>query len=299
MQREHLIIGHGDIGRRTAELLNRRCDHVTLVGRQGGTVEEVSLQTRLIADLDKPGSLVHLPLTSGRILYLAPPPPSGDVDLRMHNFCDELTRRLPELPQGIVYISTSGVYGNCDGDRVDEKRPVNPQTDRARRRVDAEDVLRRWGASHRVPVVILRVAGIYGPGRLPVQRLKQGMPVLQPEQAPFSNRIHADDLARICLAALDRVEQGGVFNVCDGERARMSDYFITVAKIFDLPSPRLISLEDAEQELSSEMLSYLNESRQLSNDSLLKELNINLLYPTLESGLRSIKRQLELKGSQR
>jgi nucleoside-diphosphate-sugar epimerase len=242
----------------------------------------------LQADLDRPESLGLLPTSNNRILYLAPPPESGQTDSRMHNFCEELTRRLPQLPTGIVYVSTSGVYGDCAGELVDESRPVNPQTDRARRRLDAETALQQWGALYRVPIVILRVAGIYGPGRLPLQRLQAGMPVLRPEQSPFSNRIHADDLARVCLAALDRVAAQGVFNVCDGEQSRMTDYFLAVARAFNLPEPEQVDRQEAQQRFSPEMLSYLAESRRLDNRRLLESLSIKLLYPTLESGLRSL-----------
>ncbi len=292
MQSDYLIIGHGDIAQRTARLLSDRGNSVTLVGRQVSAGENLApLQTVFAADLDKLDTLANLPLTAARILYLAPPPQSGPCDNRMRNFCAELSRQLPARPQRLVYISTSGVYGDCSGALVDETRPVNPQTDRARRRVDAETILRNWGEVNKVPMVILRVAGIYGPGRLPLQRLRAGMSIVQPEQAPVSNRIHADDLARTCLAALDRVELVGVVNVCDGEPSSMSDYFIAVAREFALPEPPRISMQQAQQQFSAEMLSYLKESRRLDNSRLLQELNVQLLYPTLAAGLQAIKQQ--------
>jgi nucleoside-diphosphate-sugar epimerase len=289
MQSDYLIIGYGDIARRTARLLSSRGDTVSVVGRQIESDEATaSTWTILQADLDLQKSLVVLPTSESRILYLAPPPESGQADSRMRNFCTALTQRLPESPAGIVYVSTSGVYGDCAGELVDESRPVNPQTDRARRRLDAETALQQWGALYRVPIVILRVAGIYGPGRLPLQRLQAGMPVLRPEQSPFSNRIHADDLARVCLAALDRAAAQGVFNVCDGEQSRMTDYFLAVARAFNLPEPEQIDRQEAQQRFSPEMLSYLAESRRLDNRRLLESLSIKLLYPTLAAGLRSL-----------
>jgi nucleoside-diphosphate-sugar epimerase len=289
MQPDYLIIGYGDIARRAARLLSSRGDAVCVVGRQiESDAATASTWTIMQADLDQLESLKALPTSEARILYLAPPPESGQTDSRMHNFCEELTRRLPERPAGIVYVSTSGVYGDCAGELVDESRPVHPQTDRARRRLDAETALQQWGALYRVPIVILRVAGIYGPGRLPLQRLQAGMPVLRPEQSPFSNRIHADDLARICLAALDRVDAEGIFNVCDGEQGRMTDYFLAVARAFNLPAPEQIDRQAAELRFSPAMLSYLGESRRLDNRRLLESLSIKLLYPTLESGLRAI-----------
>ncbi|MBE0499902.1 MAG: NAD-dependent epimerase/dehydratase family protein, partial [Desulfuromonadales bacterium] len=185
MQRQSdcLIIGYGDIAKRTARRLYHQGCAVTVVGRTVPLDETGLFFSHAIkADLDQPWSLEPLPTAGFRILYLAPPAPTGEVDSRVRNLCDRLSMRLPATPQGIVYVSTSGVYGDCAGEIVDEKRPVNPQTDRAQRRVDAENVLQKWGAAHLVPVVILRVAGIYGPGRLPLQRLQAGMPVLLPEQ---------------------------------------------------------------------------------------------------------------------
>ena len=293
MRSDYLLIGNGDIARRTAGLLNDQEKSVVLVGRHEGNNKCPSpLQTEMLADLDRPESLAALPLSDVRVLFLAPPPMSGQIDSRIRNFCDELSRRLPERPHGVVYISTSGVYGDCGGEWVSETRAVNPQSDRARRRLDAETVMRNWGEANQVPILILHVSGIYAPGRLPLQRLQEGMPVLQPGEAPTSNRIHADDLARICVKALGKVDIQGVYNVCDGEQSSMGDYFLAVARVFDLPMPTLISMEDAQLQFSSEMLSYLSESRRLDNSRLLKDLRISLLYPNLESGLQSIKQQL-------
>ncbi len=294
MHSDCLIIGYGDIAKRTARRLYNQGSAVTVVGRTVPLDENGPLFFKALqADLDQPRSLEQLSTAGFRILYLAPPASTGDVDSRVRNFCDRLTMRLPTTPLGIVYVSTSGVYGDCAGEIVDEMRPVNPQTARAQRRVDAENVLQQWGAAHLVPVVILRVAGIYGPGRLPLQRLQAGMPVLLPEQSPFSSTIHSDDLARICCAALLQVEKQGVFNVCDGEERRMSDYFLAVARIFDLPEPPGINLSEARQQFSPEMLSYLGESRRLDNRQLLNRLKIKLLYPTLVSGLQAIRHQSE------
>lgn len=292
MQPDFLIVGYGDIARRVAPLLTAAGRSVALIGRHidlaAGTLP---LQTVLQADLDAPASLAKLPFSTARILYLAPPPQTGEGDLRVRNFCAEMSRHLPVRPEKIVYVSTSGVYGDCEGALVDETRPVNPQSDRARRRVDAENILQRWGESSQVPIVILRVAGIYGPGRLPLQRLRDGVPILEPQQAPFSNRIHSEDLALICRKALEQIDVQGVFNICDGEQSRMSDYFIAVARQFGLPEPTRINLSEARQQFSAEMLSYLNESRRLDNRRMLKELDVALRYPTLEAGLLAIQQQ--------
>lgn len=168
---------------------------------------------------------------------------------------------------------------------VTEKTPPNPQTRRAKRRLAAEQTLQSWSSQHQRPCVILRVGGIYGPGRLPLERLRQGMPVLKRELAPPTNRIHADDLARVCQAAAAAPGSGAIYNVCDNETSTMSDYFIAIAERGGLPRPRELDWQQAEAELSPAMLSYLHESRRMDNTKMLHELHVELAYPTLNEGL--------------
>ena len=188
-------------------------------------------------------------------------------------------------PEKLVYLSTTGVYGDCGGALVDETRPLHPATDRARRRLAAEEVLGTWSRETGAALVTLRVAGIYGPGRLPLAALRAGQPVLDRAEAPCSNRVHVDDLAAICLAAAERAPAGAVYNVCDGEHSTMTDFYIAVAEAFDLPRPPQISRAQARQVLSPALLSYLAESRRIDNRRLLAELGITLRYPTLQRGL--------------
>ena len=235
------------------------------------------------ADLDQPDSLTNLPTTDQIIYYFAPPPQQGEDDPRMKNFLGAIS--LAPLPERIVYISTTGVYGDCKGAWVTEESPVAPTTDRARRRLAAEQALRTWAQEHHIPCVILRISGIYGPGRLPLERLRQGMSVLRRDMAPYSNRIHADDLARVCEAAAAAPGDCAIYNVCDNESSTMSDYFIAVAQHAGLPLPEEIDWQQAEKELSPAMLSYLHESRRIDNSKMLRELNIKLAYPTLKEGL--------------
>ena len=191
----------------------------------------------------------------------------------------------PGAQTKLVYLSTTGVYGDCGGALVDETRPLHPATDRARRRLAAEEVLGTWSRETGAALVILRVAGIYGPGRLPLAALRAGQPVLDRAEAPCSNRVHVDDLAAICLAAAERAPAGAVYNVCDGEHSTMTDFYIAVAEAFDLPRPPQISRAQARQVLSPALLSYLAESRRIDNRRLLAELGITLRYPTLQRGL--------------
>ena len=219
------------------------------------------------------------------LFYFTPPPGEGESDSRMQRFLAGLSGS--GQPRRIVYISTTGVYGDCHGEWVDETRPANPGVDRARRRWDAERQLRAWQGRTGGELVILRVAGIYGPGKLPLARLRKGAPMVAERDAPWTNRIHADDLVSTCLLALEKGRDGAVFNVSDGTPGNMTDYFNQVADRAGLPRPPLISLEQAQQMLSPGLLSYLAESRRLSNRRMLDELGVELRYPGLEEGLAS------------
>jgi nucleoside-diphosphate-sugar epimerase len=185
----------------------------------------------------------------------------------------------------MVYMSTSGVYGDCGGAVVDETRRAKPSSDRALRRLDAERQLRAWGAETGVHVSILRVPGIYAAERLPLARLKAGTPALETAQDPYTNHIHADDLARTVMAALSRGRGGRAYNASDDSWMKMGDYFDLVADQFGLPHPPRISREAAEREMPENMLSFMRESRRLANRRLKKELRVRLRYPSVAQGV--------------
>ena len=276
------IIGSGDIGCRIAHLWLQRGAMVSTLGRRSAPCGGATHHR--CADLDQSNTLTALP-TAGTTLYITtPPPPQGDGDTRLDNLLAAI--RPDALPQRIVYISTSGVYGDCQGEWVDEEHAVKPQTPRAQRRLAAEQALKQWATQHNVATVILRVGGIYGPGRLPLERLRQGMVILQRDIAPYSNRIHADDLANVCVAAAHAPHRHALYNVSDGHPTTMSDYFIRVAAAAGLPAPREVDWQTAEQTLSAEMLSYLHEAKRLDNRKMLRELALTLDYPTLTEGLK-------------
>lgn len=236
----------------------------------------------MTADLDQSTSLPPELSAQDRIFYFAPPPPTGRSDPRMQHFLAALA---PNRMRRIVYISTTGVYGDCGGEWVDETRPPNPQVDRAFRRHDAEQQLQTWRTAGGSELVILRVAGIYGPGKLPLERLQRQTPMVAAEEAPWTNRIHIDDLVQVCEAAMERAPDGAVYNVSDGQPGNMRDYFDRVADLFDLPRAPLVRLAEADGRLSAGLLSYLGESRRLDNRRMLDELGVNLRYPTLTDGL--------------
>ena len=282
-----LIVGCGDIGRRVARLYRVRGEAVSGTARRPERAAELAAEgiDALLADLDEPASLVELPTAGALVFYLAPPPADGVVDPRMTAFLSGPATARP--PSRIVYVSTSAVYGDCGGAWVTEQRPPAPSTDRGRRRLAAETALLDWQGATGVPVVILRVPGIYGAGRLPVRRLREGLPVLRAEDSPYTNRIHADDLAAVCVAAAERGRPGAVYNVSDGHPSTMTDYFNRIADLLDLPRPPAVDMAEARRVLSPGMLSFLQDSRRLDNRRMCEELGVTLRYPDLETGLRA------------
>jgi nucleoside-diphosphate-sugar epimerase len=285
LARTVLIVGCGDIGRRVARLESAEGRGVYGLARSPETAARLVRQgiAAVHGDLDKPDSLAGLSGGWTTLYYFAPPPAAGDGDPRLAVFFEALPVR--RLPGKVVYVSTSGVYGDCGGDWVDEGRPPRPQNARSRRRLAAEETLMAWSRRYGVTVVILRVPGIYGPGRLPLERLRAGVPVVRQEESPYSNRIHADDLAEVCVAAGRRTAAEGVYNVSDGHPTTLTDYFHAVADRFGLPRPPAISLAEARRVLSPEMLSFMEESKRLDNGRMLRELRPRLHYPDLERGL--------------
>jgi nucleoside-diphosphate-sugar epimerase len=283
-----LIIGCGDVGARLARHLGDRGESVRGIVRSPESADALraaGIDAEAV-DLDEPSVSDRIAAWDDpRLFYFAPPPSTGTTDPRLGRVLDALP---PVDGRRLVYIGTTGVYGDCGGDWVDEARPLNPQVDRARRRHDAEQRLQAWRAAGGGAVAILRVAGIYGPGKLPLARLRQQVPMIAAADAPWTNRIHIDDLVAVCAAAMDRAPDGAVYNVSDGTPGNMRDYFDRVADLFDLPRAPLVSLDEARQTLSPGLLSYLGESRRLDNRRMLDELGIRLRYPDLDRGLAAI-----------
>ena len=272
-------MGYGDVAARVARQLDSRGLAVQALSREFSQDEIGALThlTAVSADLDRPESLPQL---SGRVIVTAPPARDGERDTRMSN----LIAALVDV-EVLVYISTSGVYGDCAGQRIDELHPPNPLTERAKRRLDAELQLQGWAAGSAARLAILRVPGIYGPGRLPLSRLREGRPILKPEQAPVSNRIHAEDLAQALWLAAERGD--GVYNISDGTPDSMSHYFLRVAEHYGLPQPELIDWEQAQQQFSPALLSFYRESRRLDIRKARRELGYSPRYPDLASGLEA------------
>lgn len=285
MKKTILIVGCGDVARRAIPWLARRFRVLALTRRPEDRAGLRALGARpLVGDLDDRSSLARLAGIADYILHAAPPPPEGVLDQRTRNLASVI-KRGGSLPQGLCYISTTGVYGDCGGAWVAESRPVAPTTARARRRVDGEAVLRRLAKGAGVRVAILRAPGIYAKERLSLERLRRGDPVLVAGEDVFTNHIHADDLAHAACLALFRGRPGRCYNVVDDSALPMGDYFDLMADTFGLPRPPRVSRAEAAERLSPMTLSFMGESRRLSNGRLKGELRMGLAYPTVAQGL--------------
>ena len=286
-----LIVGCGDVARRALPELRRRYRVSALVRSRDPSL--VSTGVALVeGDLDRAETLAALPGDATRVAHFAPPAESGTRDLRirallaaLENQVENAARRGEMLPQRFVYLSTSGVYGDCGGERVDETRAPFPQTERAARRLDAELALLEWGERLGVRVVVLRVPGIYAADRLPLDRLRRGVPGLRAEDDVFTNHIHADDLAAAVVAALAQERARGVYNVSDDSEIRMGDWFDLVADRSGLPRPRRIARAEAAGLIPAAQLSFMSESRRLVNRRMKEELGVRLRYPTVADGV--------------
>ena len=292
-----LIVGYGDVGQRMARNLltgpGAQRLRVLALTSQAERVGSLRAQgvTSLVGNLDHAATLRRLSGLATRVVHLAPPPGEGGGgaawwrDPRTVALARAL--RLRSLPVSLVYASTSGVYGDCAGALVAETRTVAPGTPRAQRRVNAERAVRHLGRAG-VRTSILRIPGIYAPDReggTPEARLRRGTPVLTAQDDVYTNHIHADDLARACLAALWRGAPQRVYHVCDDTHLPMGDYFDLVADLAGLPRPPRLSREAARDQLSPMQWSFLSESRRLSNRRLKQELRLALRYPHVRDGL--------------
>ncbi len=283
--RRLLIIGCGDVALRMVPLLRGRCRVYGLshTPERFAALRALGI-TPIRGDLDQPQTLEGIAGLAHDVVHFAPPPSRGILDTRTAHLIAALAKA-QSLPQQVVYSSTSGVYGDCHGELVDETRPARPQTDRARRRADAERRLREWGARSGVRVAILRVPGIYAADRLPLARLKNGTPALRPEEDAYVSHVHADDLARIVVAALYRGHPNRMYNAADDAPQKMGDYFDLVADRFRLPRPPRVTRSEAEQVIPPNLLSFMNESRRLANRRMKQELRAKLRFPTVYDGV--------------
>ena len=290
-----LIIGCGDVVRRALPQLKKHWRIYALV-RQRDPALATHGVTQLIGNLDHAHTLRRLRGLAQALIHSAPPPAIGSHDQRTRRLIAALQAGR-SLLQRLVYISTTGVYGDCNGARIDETRPLAPQSARARRRVDAERQLRRFGVSSRCCVSILRAPGIYAADRMPLDRLHQRLPLLARGDDVFTNHIHAEDLASACIAALRHGRLGRAYNVCDDSDIRMGDWYDKLADGFSLPHAPRLPRSEVEKVLSATQLSFMRESRRISNVRIKRELKLKLRYPTVDDGINAAISQQPRRGS--
>jgi nucleoside-diphosphate-sugar epimerase len=276
-----LIVGCGDVGLRLLPLVRARFRVFAVTSRPERCAElRAAGAIPIVADLDRPATLKRLARLAPNILHLAPPQPDGVLDRRTRN----LSAILPDSAR-LVYVSTSGVYGDCGGQLIDETRSVAPQNARAKRRVDAERVLRDWARRAQGRLAIVRAPGIYARERLPLARLAQGTPALMEQDDVHSNHIHADDLAQIVALALYRALPGRVYHAVDDTDLKMGDYFDAVADAFGLARPPRLERSRLAAQVSPMTLSFMSESRRMSNARIKRELGVRLRYPDVGAAL--------------
>jgi len=278
-----LIIGCGDVGQRMLPILVKSFKVFVLTSqsekfhlfRQAGAIP-------ILGNLDDQQTLSRLSQIAATVIHLAPPNPSGVEDLRTKALIQVLSKG--GRVQRFIYISTTGVYGDCEGRQISEVTPAQPQNLRAVRRVDAEKRLRAWASLQGISVVILRVPGIYAGNRLPLERLQKGTPALIAQDDVYTNHIHADDLARLTILCIFRGGSQRIFNACDDTELKMADYFDLVADNRQLPRPPRVDKETLKTMVSPQLLSFMQESRRISNDRL-REIGFRFLYPTVKDYL--------------
>lgn len=278
------IAGCGYIGERIARIYQQGGAEVTCMVRSaehGARLEAAGFAT-VTATLDGQVDLPPLDLAGSVLFYLVPPPGGGIADSRARNFIGRLSGT--EKPAKIVYMGATSVYSG-DGGVVTEESPTAPDSAMGKRRLDAEAAFREYGAATGIPVVILRVSGIYGPGRLPLMQISQGQPLLNEDESGPSNRIHADDLAAVSIAAAEKGVDGEIFNVSDGNPSSMTTYFNACADVLGLPRQPQVTMEEARRVMSPLMLSYVSQARTIDNRRMLDRLSVKLCYASLQEGL--------------
>ena len=276
-----MILGCGDVGMRLLPLLRGRF-RLFAVTSQPARCQQLrdAGAIPIVADLDVPSTLARLARLANIVVHLAPPQSSGTQDRRTRNLCAILPERAI-----LVYVSTTGVYGDCDGAIIDETRPVMPHNARAVRRVDAEQVLRGWSRRSHSRLSIIRVPGIYAADRLPLERLQKGTPALAEQDDVYTNHIHADDLAHLLALAIFRALPGRVVNAVDDSDMKMAAYFDAVADAYQLPHPPRLARAELQKIVSPMLLSFMSESRRIINRRMKTELGMRLRYATVAAAL--------------
>ncbi|MGB2202326.1 MAG: SDR family oxidoreductase [Pseudooceanicola atlanticus] len=285
MTKTLLSLGHGFSARALSELLLPQGWVIHGTTRSADKAE--ALKQEGIVPHAFPGDLSGPLEEATHLLISAGPDAEGDPMLR--HLKDDITRIAPRL-EWAGYLSTTGVYGNHDGGWVDEDTPLTPSTRRGKWRVAAEA---EWQAIPDLPLHIFRLAGIYGPGRGPFSKVRNGTArrIIKPGQV-FS-RIHVEDIAQILAGSIARPDPGAIYNMCDDDPAPPQDVIAHAAELLGQPLPPEEDFETAE--MTPMARSFYAESKRVNNDKIKTDLGVRLIYPTYREGLAAL---LDLEKAQ-
>ena len=273
---KYLIAGAGYTGLSVAKQL--RGEKVTLLSRSFNNKLEFDSQK---IDLDKDDFTISI-TSPFVVLYTIPPNTASLSDERLKLFL----KKLKINPSRIVYLSSSGVYGDRKGNYTDETVKPNPITKRAIRRLNAEKCISDWSHKNNVEHVILRVSGIYGPDRLGIEKLRQGLTVIKQSKAKPSNRIHIEDLTNCCISAMMKDKLSNIYNIGDGDHNNQTWFYKAVCDQVGIKNPTEIEVAEAKMTWGAMRLSFLNESRRLDVNKMKRELIDNLRYPNAIDGIK-------------
>ena len=272
-----LVVGAGYVGQRVLAGLETG----EAVGLSRAAIS--ASQPVVVFDLDAAAPLlIGLP-DKYRVLYTVPPSADAEADIRL----ERLLGGLHPAPENFVYISTTGVYGDCDGALVNEETEPQPATARARRRLAAETALQTWASTEGVRLCILRTPGIYGPQRLGIERIRTGSLIIRDADANPGNRIHVDDLVTCCMATLFDDRSIGLCNIADGDFRTSTWFTQEVARQCGLAPLAEISREQANRHCSARRLSFQSESRRIDTQKMREQLGITPGYANAEDGIRA------------
>lgn len=279
MSKVLISFGHGYSAQALAELLLP----------MGWTIYGTTRKPEKMALLENQGVIpVHWPdgdLTEAfaqatHVLTSAGPNEGGDPVFNAYR--DDIAGIAPQL-EWFGYLSTTGVYGNHQGGWIDEEDELRPSTERGKMRKDAEN---RWLSVPGLPVHIFRLAGIYGPGRGPFEKVRQGTARRIIKKNQVFSRIHVEDIAQILAASIAQPNPGRAYNVCDDEPAPPQDVIAHAAELLGMPIPPAIPIEEAE--MSPMARSFYAESKRIRNTRIKEELGVKLRYPTYRVGLPAL-----------
>ena len=248
------LIGNGYVCNYITTLGSTKYKYIGVCRSQKNNCHE-NIQADILKDTNKLQQLIN---EDSYVVYLAPPQQNGDSDLIIKNFFKRVQKR--ECIKRFIYISTSGVYGDKNDKEVDENSSLQPLTDRAKRRVNAE----RQVQDSNLNYTVLRVPGIYGPGRLPINRIEQRLPLIDLDICKHTNLIHAKDLAKIIISSLDNKNAvNKIINVSDGTAIKSTQYYLYIYDALNKTYPDFIDYDAAERLYDDKRKSFIKESRKL------------------------------------